>query len=133
MILDETNILDCYYDGGDCCGNNVTTDRCSECTCNLQEACANGFMSSSIGDGFCNDETNNNYCNYDHGDCCLSDLNSDYCLECLCSANGIITSPGFPQNYDINMDWTWLIQVSLGQYIRIDFQSFDLQDHTSCM
>jgi hypothetical protein len=29
---DDTNILDCDYDGGDCCVN-VNTTYCSECNC----------------------------------------------------------------------------------------------------
>ena len=36
-----------------------------------------------IGDGFCNDETNSENCNYDGGDCCI-DINTDYCIECIC-------------------------------------------------
>ena len=30
---DETNNVDCNYDGGDCCGTCVNTDQCSECAC----------------------------------------------------------------------------------------------------
>ena len=30
---DETNNLECNYDGGDCCGSCVNTEYCAECTC----------------------------------------------------------------------------------------------------
>ena len=28
---DIINILDCSFDGGDCCGSNVNTQYCTEC------------------------------------------------------------------------------------------------------
>ena len=68
-----------------------------------------------VGNGFCNDETNNADCNYDGGDCCLININTDSCSDCNCLASGVITSPGFPGNYDNNLDLTWLIQVQMGQ------------------
>ena len=30
---DFTNIAECGYDGGDCCGDDVNTDHCDECIC----------------------------------------------------------------------------------------------------
>ena len=30
---DETNIAECGYDGGDCCGNCVVTEHCENCAC----------------------------------------------------------------------------------------------------
>ena len=30
---DLMNIVECNYDGGDCCGPNVTHGNCSECIC----------------------------------------------------------------------------------------------------
>ena len=123
---DDTNIVECGYDGGDCCLSNVNTDHCSECTCYHQETCAAGFIPSSVGDGFCNDETNIVECNYDGGDCCVN-VNTDLCSNCLCSSNGVITSPGFPGNYDSNLYLTWLIQVPVGQFIEIVFVSFDTE------
>ena len=30
---DETNIVDCGYDGGDCCLDSIMTDYCTECQC----------------------------------------------------------------------------------------------------
>ena len=38
----------------------------------------------------------------------------------------VITSPGFPGNYDNNLDLSWLIQVQMGQTIEINFLYFDL-------
>ena len=30
---DETNSLECNFDGGDCCGACVNTNLCTECVC----------------------------------------------------------------------------------------------------
>ena len=30
---DEINIVECEYDGGDCCGSNVNTKACKLCQC----------------------------------------------------------------------------------------------------
>ena len=126
---DETNIADCNYDDGDCCGNNINSDHCTICACFIQETCAAG-VHPLVSDGFCNDETNNFDCDYDGGDCCLN-VNWNYCSECSC-LGGVITSPGFPGNYDNNLDLTWLIQVQMGQRIEINFLSFDVESHSNC-
>ena len=39
---------------------------------------------SWIGDGYCDDDTNNEPCEYDGGDCCVSDIDTQYCTECQC-------------------------------------------------
>ena len=41
---------------------------------------------SLVGDGYCDDELNNQECNYnyDGGDCCGSNVNTQYCSECVC-------------------------------------------------
>ena len=80
---DETNIPECNYDGGDCCGSCINTDYCTNCTC-IGNVIGNGVPNALVGDGFCNDETNNADCNYDHGDCCLSNVNTDHCSDCTC-------------------------------------------------
>ena len=36
------------------------------------------------GDGYCDDATNIPICEYDGGDCCLPNVQTDYCVECLC-------------------------------------------------
>ena len=47
-------------------------------------------------------------------------------------ASSVITSPGFPGNYDNNLDLSWLIQVQMGQTIEINFLSFDVEYDFSC-
>ena len=39
---------------------------------------------SYIGDNYCDDENNNENCNFDGGDCCLENVNTQYCSECEC-------------------------------------------------
>ena len=105
---DDTNIAECDYDGGYCCPNP-----------------------NMVGDAICHDETNHLGCNYDGGDCCVN-VNTDSCSDCNCLASGVITSPGFPGNYDNNLDLTWLIQVQMRQTIEINFLSFGVEPHSSC-
>jgi hypothetical protein len=47
-----------------------------------------------VGDGYCDDTTNNMVCNYDGGDCCGSNINTQYCSECQCldGNNGTTTT-----------------------------------------
>ena len=80
---DETNILDCGYDGGDCCGSCVITDYCTKCECNANIT-ENEIPNALVGNGYCNDVTNNQECNFDGGECCLSDVITDYCTNCTC-------------------------------------------------
>ena len=155
---DDTNIAECDYDGGDCCGYCVVTDYCEDCAC-LGNINSDEATNPLVGDGICNDETNivecdydggdccpnpnmvgdaichddSNHlgCNYDGGDCCVN-VNTDSCSECNCLGSGVIKSPGFPGNYDNNLDLTWLIQVQLGQTIEINFLSFDVEAESSC-
>ena len=128
---DDNNVAECNFDGGDCCGSCVNTEHCIECACH-HEVSGNGIPNGLVGDGFCNDETNNPECNYDGGDCCLFSPNTDQCTQCVCSNSGAITSPGYPQNYDINLDLSWLIVVPIGQTIEINFISFAVESHSSC-
>ena len=130
LCNDITNIGECDYDGGDCCGYNINSEQCTECTCFFEETCLSG-VHPLVGDGICNDETNNLECDYDNGDCCVN-LNADYCSDCECLGGGNITSPGFPGNYDYNLDLNWLIQVQIGQSIEIDFLYFDLEPGSTC-
>jgi hypothetical protein len=39
---------------------------------------------SYMGDGYCDDITNIEGCGFDGGDCCLDDIDTSYCDECLC-------------------------------------------------
>ena len=40
--------------------------------------------------------------------------------------NGVIMSPGFPQDYGNDWDCTWLIKVHPGLFITTNFLSFDI-------
>jgi hypothetical protein len=126
---DNTNIVECDYDGGDCCGC-VITEHCEDCAC--LGITSDEVTNPLVGNSLCNDETNNINCNYDGGDCCLMNVNTDSCSDCNCLASGVIISPGFPGNYDNNLDLTWLIQVQMGQTIEINFLSFDVEADSSC-
>merc|ERR550534_1384552 len=51
---DETNIAECDYDGGDCCGC-VITEHCEECAC---LGIPSGEITNPfVGNSLCNDET----------------------------------------------------------------------------
>ena len=40
------------------------------------------------GDGVCDDENNNEACFFEGGDCCGSNVNTQYCTECQCLGGG---------------------------------------------
>ena len=90
---DSTNNRNCYFDGGDCCGSNVNTNYCTECIC-LEGivAVSGGCNQEWIGDGYCDDINNNLNCNYDGGDCCGSNVNTQYCTECQCQTTSCYES-----------------------------------------
>ena len=46
-----------------------------------------------IGDGSCDDENNVAECGFDGGDCCGPDVNTQYCSECECLEENIISKP----------------------------------------
>ena len=156
---EETNIDECNYDAGDCCGYNITSEHCTQCTCFHRETCLAGVSHVFVGDGVCNDETNILECSYDGGDCCLNpnvvgdgicndetnhlgcnydgsdccvNVNTDSCSSCNCIGGGVITSPGFPGNFDNHLDLTWLIQVQIGQTVEINFLYFDIVFQNDC-
>ena len=70
---DETNIVACNYDGGDCCGSCVVTQYCSTCEC-LGGITSVGMTNALVGNGYCDEETNNIDCEYDGGECCGPDI-----------------------------------------------------------
>ena len=37
-----------------------------------------------IDDDYCDDDNNNEECEWDGGDCCGSNVNTDYCIDCEC-------------------------------------------------
>ena len=50
-------------------------------------ALPDGWGSNQIGSGICSDVLNNPGCDYDGGDCCGSNVNTDWCIECHCFAD----------------------------------------------
>ena len=83
---------------------------------------------TSIGDQICNEENNYADCHYDGGDCCLIDCPDDI-SECGCAFTGVITSTQFlaGENYENDLNMTWLIQLPTGQNIEINWQSTDVE------
>ena len=65
-------------DGTTPSGSGGTTT--SSITTSISGECNQGW----IGDGYCDDINNNVGCNFDGGDCCGSNVNTQYCTECLC-------------------------------------------------
>ena len=43
-----------------------------------------------VGDRYCDDDTNNLKCNFDGGDCCGPDIDTQYCIDCLCLSNDTV-------------------------------------------
>ena len=155
---DESNNADCIFDGGDCCGHCINENHCSECVC-LGGVSGNGLISNVlVGNQVCNDETNNSECNFDGGDCCSNlemvangfcndetntascfydggdcciNVKTDYCSNCSCLM-GAIASPGYPVQYDNDIDLTWIIEVAREELIEIRFQSFDVEFDPTC-
>lgn len=91
---DEANVEECAYDGGDCCDAEANVDYCDICQCyndeigtteqSTSETTEGCPQPSWVGDLYCDDATNIAICDYDGGDCCLEEVQVDYCNECLC-------------------------------------------------
>ncbi len=78
----------CEFDGGDCCqlvqkcyGCYADWCKCHETGSNM--CCHSDMDLEYIGDGECDDSLNKGECNYDGGDCCLEDVVTDFCDDCL--------------------------------------------------
>ena len=48
-------------------------------------------------------------------------------------SNGVITSPGFPENYPNGIESAWLIQLEADQFIELSFSSFDTETCCDCL
>ena len=99
---DVNNYEACFFDGGDCCGSSVDTNYCTVCQCLSDGGSGGGnggiatttpslttnsggcALPSWVADSYCDDGNNNEECNYDGGDCCGSNVNTQFCNECLC-------------------------------------------------
>ena len=44
LCNDEANNEGCNYDGGDCCGNCINTEHCTECLCHEGGEPPNEFL-----------------------------------------------------------------------------------------
>ena len=104
---DITNNIACNYDAGDCCLSDIKKEYCIDCLCleggnsTTSDTSTTTTITTSthpckqilwVGDGYCDDVTNNVECNYDGGDCCLSDIKTNYCDDCLCLEGGNSTN-----------------------------------------
>ena len=50
-----------------------------------------------------------------------------FTVPILTDPNGMITSPGYPENYPNSIESHWLIQLPPGQFIEVTFSSFELE------
>lgn len=48
------------------------------------------------------------------------------------SDGGVILSPNFPDNYNIDQDVYWTITAPEGKIIRVDFEELDIENEVSC-
>ena len=60
-------------------------------------------------DGYCDDVNNNEACFFDGGDCCGSNVNTEYCTECQClevgdGGSGGTTTPSGTYEAEIAAD-----------------------------
>ena len=58
------------------------------CSVGTTTSSSGGCNQGWIADGYCDDINNNVDCTYDGGDCCGSNVNTQYCTECLCLEGG---------------------------------------------
>ena len=108
---EECNNPDFNYDGGDCCLDIVDNAKCIDCYCyqdcsihplkfnhdeefktesecyEPQDLDPEDCMVLWLNDGVCDDGCNNHLFDYDQQDCCLEDVLTHYCEECICYAN----------------------------------------------
>ena len=54
------------------------------------------------------------------------------CSVTLTQLFGVITSPGYPLLYRNGINCSWNIQLSIGQFIQLNFLDFDVESCSSC-
>lgn len=59
-------------------------------------------------------------------------LVSQHCGGTFTGASGWFSSPGYPMNYDMEMECVWTIYASVGNKVHISFQSFHLENNDYC-
>ena len=116
---DVTNVEACFFDGGDCCGNDVNTDYCEQCFCYEEfPECVYLFDVKLIGNGVCNDETNIDVCNFDGGDCCGSCIDVEHCTECICYGEIIYDEQ---TGMDSSCKWLVFCDLQFGIWVKYFF------------
>jgi hypothetical protein len=55
-----------------------------------------------------------------------------FSVSIITATDGMITSPGYPSSYANDIETGWLIQLPPGQFIEINFLSFDIGYCTDC-
>jgi len=87
---DGNNNCGCDWDGGDCCGDAISTAYCTDCQCLDPDStsyvpcnaeCAHPLWA---GDNYCDDGNNLCGCDWDNGDCCGDDNVYNQCTDCSC-------------------------------------------------
>ena len=48
------------------------------------------------------------------------------------AATGVVKSENYPANYNNKMDKDYVIQVAAGKKIKISFNDFNIESHSSC-
>ena len=54
------------------------------------------------------------------------------CGGVLSGEGGQITSPGYPKEYPLNKQCTWVISAPNGKAVKLQFKEFELEKHFSC-
>ena len=57
-------------------------------------------------------------------------------IECggqLSGPSGLIHSPNWPNDYPLNANCSWGINCSHGETVTLEFNSFDIEHHSSCL
>lgn len=50
----------------------------------------------------------------------------------LTGSSGIITTPNFPNSYPKQENFVWVITVSVGYYVELTFETFDVEPYEDC-
>ena len=78
---DGNNVLECNWDGGDCCGCFAEKGFCTDCQCKDPDSGDNYCCKLELmADGHCDQINNKLQCQYDALDCCRTTL--DTLLHC---------------------------------------------------
>ena len=96
---DFLNKKECYFDGGDCCLEEIENAVCDKCTCIQSNLTC---IQDELGDGICQDYNNFAMCDYDLDDCCPEGYGTAHrnsyredneCCDCLCKHKKDLIGP----------------------------------------